>query len=127
MSKIECIARPDATQPEAPQSAFQASFDRLQAVDSVVGIISEMTGSDETHVLHLLDQTQLESLYQQSSPMVQDRFDAICDELAVVARSGTQALLQLKMEGRTNLDAAARLLMWEINMTSRLILDLLRR
>lgn len=122
MSKMDSIARPDAT-----QSAFQASFERLQAVESVAAIIAGMTGSDQAHSLNLPDQAQLESLYQHSSPMVQNRFDAICDDLAVIARSGTQALLQLKSEGRTNLDAAAGLLMWEIEMTSRLIPDLLRR
>lgn len=122
MSKMDSIVRPDAN-----HGAFAASYERLQAVESVVGIISDMTRSDQAHMLQLPDQAQLEALYQHGSPMVRDRFDAICDELAVIARSGTQALLQLKMEGRTNLDAAAGLLMWEIKKTSGQITALLHR
>ena len=114
------------TSAENAQSAFQASFERLQAVESVTGIISAMTESTAPSSLGLPEQAQLEALYLQSSPMVQKRFDAICDDLAGIARTGAQALLQLKSEGRTNLDAAADLLMREIGLSSRQILSLIR-
>lgn len=122
MSKMETILGN-----ETSESRFQANFDRLEAVESVVSVISGMASTGAQTSLGLPPKESLQGFYLTSSPMVQRRVDSICDDLAVTARSGARALLQFKSEGRENLDAAASCLMREINQMSAQIVVLMRR
>ena len=111
----------------SPESQFGANFDRLEAVESVVTIISDMADTGPQSSLGLPQKQQLQSFYLGGSPMLQRQIDSICDDMAVTARSGTRALLQFKSEGRDNLGAAAACLMREINQMSGQIVALMRR
>ena len=122
MSKMEVISG-NATL----ESRFEANFDRLEAVESVVSVISGMSDTGPQSSLGLPPRDQLESFYVGGSPMLQRRVDSICDDLAVTARSGARALLQFKSEGRDNLGAAAACLMREINQMSAQIVVLMRK
>lgn len=122
MSKMETILGN-----ETAESRFQANFDRLEAVESVVTVISEMTDSGAHPTLGLPQKDLFQGFYLTGSPMLQRRVDSICDDLAVTARSGARALLQFQSEGRDNLSAAASCLMREIHETSAQILVLMRK
>ena len=122
MSKMEVI-----TDNATPESKFGANFDRLEAVESVVSIISNMSDTGAQSSLGLPNKQQMQVFYLSGSPMLQRQIDAICDDMAVTARSGTRALLQFKAEGRDNIGAAAGCLMREINQMSGQIVALMRR
>lgn len=121
MSKMEVISG-NAT----PESQFGANYDRLEAVESVVSIISGMADTGSQSSLGLPLREQMQHFYLNGSPMLQRQIDSICDDMAVTARSGTRALLQFKSEGRDNLGAAAACLMREINQMSGNIVTLMR-
>lgn len=110
-----------------PESQFGANYDRLEAVESVVSIISDMADTGAQSSLGLPHKEQMQGFYLNGSPMLQRQIDAICDDMAVTARSGTRALLQFKAEGRGNIGAAAGCLMREINQMSSQIVALMRR
>ncbi|VAV91017.1 hypothetical protein MNBD_ALPHA04-433 [hydrothermal vent metagenome] len=121
MSKIDSIAPGNPT-----KGSFKSSLDRLQAVESVARLVSNMVESEKAASFGLTDLAHLGEAYKNSPVMVQRRFDDICGELAIVARTGAQALLTLKSQGRTNLDAAANSLLREIDRTSAKLIALLR-
>ncbi len=122
MSKMEVISGSST-----PESQFGTNYDRLEAVESVVSIVSDMADAGPQSSLALPQKEQLQHFYLSGSPMLQRQIDNICDDMAVTARSGTRALLQFKSEGRNNLGAAAGCLMREINQMSDQILALMRR
>lgn len=106
-------------------SRFDDSFARLQAVDAVVVLIADMA-KKHGYSLNLPQRETLEAAYAKALHLPQKRFDAICDELAVMARSGAQALLQLKSAGRNNLGVAAQRLLLEIDKKSAELLRIVR-
>ncbi|MEP2989886.1 MAG: hypothetical protein ABJN65_12445 [Parasphingorhabdus sp.] len=122
MSKMEVISGNTT-----PESQFGANYDRLEAVESVVSIVSDMADTGPQSSLDLPHKEQMQFFYLSGSPMLQRQIDSICDDMAVTARSGTRALLQFKSEGRNNLEAAAGCLMREINQMSGQIVALMRR
>lgn len=122
MSKMESIIAN-----ETAESRFQANFDRLEAVESVVSVISGMADTGVQTSLGLPTRESLQVFYVTGSPMLQQRIDSICDDLAITARSGARALLQFQSEGRNNLGAAASCLMREINQMIAQIVVLMRR
>lgn len=107
------------------QSPFGASFERLQAVDSVIALVSDMAGLSKPSALVLDQPTALESAYQNSLVVIRHRFDRGCDDLAAIAQSGTRALLQLHAQGRKDTSVAAARLMREIDRSARETLALL--
>lgn len=121
MSKIDSIEKANL-----PGEGFAGSFERLKAVDSVVGLVADMAGSPEAASLALTDPAAMESAYRHSFPMTRKRFDQGCDDLAVMAQSGAKALLQLNSAGRNGVDIAAQRLMREIHMSGQRTLGLLR-
>jgi hypothetical protein len=121
MSKMEVISGN-----ASPESRFGANYDRLEAVESVVSIISDMADTGPQSSLNLPHKEQMQHFYLGGSPMLQRQIDSICDDMAVTARSGTRALLQFKSEGRNNLGAAASCLLREINQMSGHIVALMR-
>ena len=106
-------------------SRFDDSFARLQAVDSVVVLIADMADK-QGYSLNLPEREVLEAAYAKALRLAQRRFDSICDELAGIARSGAQALLQLKSAGRNNLGVAAQRLLLEIDKKSVELLRIVR-
>lgn len=118
MSKVESITKSNAS-----ESRFSDSYDRLIAVESVILLIANFANQGEAMVanmgLDLPQKEHVEQAYNQSKLPMRGRFDRSCDELANVAHAGAQALLQLKSEGRHNLDAAAGKLISEINQIKR--------
>ncbi len=119
MSKIDSIAPVNST-----KGSFDSSRERLRAVESVACLISDMVESEKSAPVGLTNLVHLGEVYENSPEMVQRRFDDICDELTDLAKTGAQALLALKSQGRTNLDAAANSLLREIDRTSTKLLML---
>ncbi len=122
MSKIDSIEKADNC-----IGGFVGSLERLQAVESVVGLVAHMTNASDSHALVLSDPAEMESAYRHSLPMTQKCFDRGCDDLAVMAQSGAKALLHLNSTGRGRVDIAAQRLMQEIQMSGRRTLDLLQK
>jgi hypothetical protein len=122
MSKMDSIE-----QANGGGDPFAESFARLKAVESVVGLVANMAGSSEAGKFVLNDVASMESAYRNSFPMTQKRFDRGCDDLAIIAQSGTKALLQLKSAGRIQISIAAERLMREIQLSGRRTLDLLQK
>ena len=120
MSRIDPIAKAGVA-----GDAFAVSFDRLVAVDSVVALVADMAQIVKPVTVNLSDRAHLQSIYEAGSSMLQKQFDRDCIDLAVIARAGVQALLQLKSEGRQNIDVAASCLMREIQINGRQISMLL--
>ena len=120
MSKIDPTIKSADT-----NSRFDDSFARLQAVDSVVVLIAGMADK-QGYSLNLPEREVLEAAYAKALRLAQRRFDSICDELAGMARSGAQALLQLKSAGRNNLGVAAQRLLLEIAKKSVELLRIVR-
>lgn len=122
MSKIDSI-----TEANNQGDPFAESVARLKAVESVVGLVANMSGSPESASFVMTDPGRMESAYRHSFPMTQKRFDRGCDDLAIMAQSGAKALLQSKSAGQGRVDIAAKRLMREIQMSGRLTLDLLKK
>lgn len=121
MSKIDSIKNKNGR-----NDPFAESFERLKAVESVAGWVANMAGEPETSSFVLADPDSMEAAYRDSFPMTRKRFDRGCDDLAVMARSGAKALLQINAAGGGRGDYAAQRLMREIQMSGRRTLDLLR-
>ncbi len=121
MSKIDPISPVNRS-----SASYQSNLERLKAVESVTGLVSDMVENTEVATFALSADSQLGHAYENSLPMVQHRFDRLCDELTIVARTGAQSLLTSKSAGRTNLDAAANSLLREIEKTSAKLVRLLR-
>ncbi|MEW4466352.1 hypothetical protein AB1K62_00790 [Parasphingorhabdus sp. JC815] len=122
MSKIDSIKRNNNG-----DDAFAESFARLKAVESVACWVANMAGSSATPSFVLADPDVMETAYRHSFSMTRRRFDQGCDDLAVMARIGAKALLQVNNVGSGRSDYAAQRLMHEIQMSGRRTLELLQK
>ncbi|MEP3225936.1 MAG: hypothetical protein ABJO01_08170 [Parasphingorhabdus sp.] len=114
-------------QPKDHSDPFAESFARLQAVESVVGLVADMAGTKGSTGFALKDVAAIETAYRSSFPMTRKRFDRGCDDLAIMAQSGAKALLHLNSAGRSQIDIAAQRLMREIQMSGQQTLRLLQK